>query len=122
MRFELNEQTWNRGFSDGETGAPLVSCACAVGTAEGWSSSSGYIEAKAFRNGFNATRPYAVRETHMTTTSTITPELRDQLLANYKSEDLTGEDSLFKQLKKALIERKRPCYRVFLRKAAMSPA
>jgi putative transposase len=42
----------------------------------------------------------------MTTTSTITPELLDQLLSNYKKpEDLTGEDGLFKQLKKALIER-----------------
>ena len=42
----------------------------------------------------------------MTTTSTLTPELLDQLLANYKKpEDLTGEDGLFKQLKKALIER-----------------
>ena len=42
----------------------------------------------------------------MTTKSTITPELLDQLLANYeKPEDLTGEEGLFKQLKKALIER-----------------
>ena len=42
----------------------------------------------------------------MTTESTITPELLDQLLANYKKpEDLTGENGLFKQLKKALIER-----------------
>src|SRR6478672_10822310 len=42
----------------------------------------------------------------MTPTSTITPELLDQLLANYeKPEDLTGEDGLFKQLKRALIER-----------------
>ena len=42
----------------------------------------------------------------MTTDSTITPELLDQLLANYeKPEDLTGENGLFKQLKKALIER-----------------
>ncbi len=42
----------------------------------------------------------------MTTDSTITPELLDQLLANYsKPEDLTGESGLFKQLKKALIER-----------------
>src|SRR6476620_5335001 len=42
----------------------------------------------------------------MTTTSTITPELLDQLLANYKNpEDLTGDDGLFKRLKKALIER-----------------
>src|SRR5918912_744551 len=40
------------------------------------------------------------------TNTTITPELLDQLLANYKNpEDLTGEDGLFKQLKKALIER-----------------
>ncbi|HZZ61226.1 MAG TPA: IS256 family transposase, partial [Roseiarcus sp.] len=42
----------------------------------------------------------------MTTGSTITPELLDQLLANYKKpEDLTGDDGLFKRLKKALIER-----------------
>jgi hypothetical protein len=32
----------------------------------------------------------------MTTSSTITPELLNQLLANYeKPEDLTGEDGLF---------------------------
>jgi putative transposase len=38
--------------------------------------------------------------------STITAELLDQLLSNYsKPEDLTGENGLFKQLKKALIER-----------------
>ena len=38
--------------------------------------------------------------------TTITPELLDQLLANYeKPEDLTGDSGLFKQLKKALIER-----------------
>jgi putative transposase len=42
----------------------------------------------------------------MTTNSTITPELLDQLLANYeRPEDLTGDGGLFKQLKKALIER-----------------
>jgi putative transposase len=42
----------------------------------------------------------------MTTETTITAELLDQLLANYsKPEDLTGENGLFKQLKKALIER-----------------
>jgi putative transposase len=42
----------------------------------------------------------------MTTDTTITPELLDQLLANYeKPEDLTGADGLFKRLKKALIER-----------------
>jgi len=40
------------------------------------------------------------------TKTAITPDLLDQLLANYsKPEDLTGEDGLFKQLKKALIER-----------------
>jgi putative transposase len=39
-------------------------------------------------------------------TTTITPELLDQLLANYeKPEDLTGDNGLFKQLMKALIER-----------------
>src|SRR4029079_10704315 len=44
----------------------------------------------------------------MTTETTITPELLDQLLANYeKPEDLTGVDGLFKQLKRALIERAR---------------
>ncbi|MCP4385280.1 MAG: IS256 family transposase [Hyphomicrobiales bacterium] len=42
----------------------------------------------------------------MTTETTITPELLDQLLANYeRPEDLTGDDGLLKQLKKALIER-----------------
>jgi hypothetical protein len=42
----------------------------------------------------------------MTTNSTITPELLDQLLANYeKPEDLTGEDGLLKQLTKAFIPR-----------------
>lgn len=42
----------------------------------------------------------------MTTSSTITPELLDQLLAGYRNpEDLTGDDGLFRQLKKALIER-----------------
>jgi putative transposase len=38
--------------------------------------------------------------------SAISPEVLDQLLAGYeKPEDLTGEAGLFKQLKKALIER-----------------
>jgi transposase-like protein len=42
----------------------------------------------------------------MATNFTITPELLDQLLTNYeKPEDLTGDDGLFMQLKKALIER-----------------
>src|SRR3974377_1471682 len=40
------------------------------------------------------------------TKTAITPDLLDQLLANYtKLEDVTGQDGLFKQLKKALIER-----------------
>src|SRR5438270_10370862 len=42
----------------------------------------------------------------MTSKSSITPEVLDQLLANYeRPEDLIGDDGLFKQLKKALIER-----------------
>ena len=42
----------------------------------------------------------------MTTKTAIPAELLDQLLANYsRPEDLTGDDGLFKQLKKALIER-----------------
>src|SRR5512144_1932779 len=42
----------------------------------------------------------------MTTKTAIPAELLDQLLANHsKPEDLTGDDGLFKQLKKALIER-----------------
>ena len=42
----------------------------------------------------------------MTTETTIAPELLDQLLSGYsKPEDLLGEEGLFKQLKKALIER-----------------
>src|SRR5271154_4898186 len=42
----------------------------------------------------------------MANDSTIAAELLDQLLANYaKPEDLLGEGGLFKQLKKALIER-----------------
>jgi putative transposase len=40
------------------------------------------------------------------TTRTLTPELLDQLLTGYeKPEDLTGDDGLFRRLKKALIER-----------------
>jgi putative transposase len=46
----------------------------------------------------------------MTTDTTITAELLDRLLANYeKPEDLTGAHGLFKQLKKALIERALGC-------------
>jgi putative transposase len=42
----------------------------------------------------------------MANDTTIAPEVLDQLLANYaKPEDLLGEEGLFKQLKKALIER-----------------
>jgi putative transposase len=42
----------------------------------------------------------------MANDSAIAPELLDQLLVNYsKPEDLLGDEGLFKQLKKALIER-----------------
>lgn len=42
----------------------------------------------------------------MTTETTIAPELLDQLLSGYsKPDDLLGENGLFRQLKKALIER-----------------
>lgn len=42
----------------------------------------------------------------MTTKTAIPETVLDQLLANYaQPEDLIGEDGLFKQLKKALIER-----------------
>jgi transposase-like protein len=42
----------------------------------------------------------------MTTETTIAPELLDRLLSGYsKPDDLLGEEGLFKQLKKALIER-----------------
>src|SRR5246127_113195 len=42
----------------------------------------------------------------MTNKTTITPELLDQLLANYeKPEDLTGDQGIFKQRKKALTGR-----------------
>jgi transposase-like protein len=42
----------------------------------------------------------------MANDTTVTPELLDQLLANCsKPEDLLGEEGLFKQLNKALIER-----------------
>ena len=42
----------------------------------------------------------------MTTKTAIPAAVLDQLLVNYtKPEDLTGENGLFKQLKKALIER-----------------
>ena len=40
------------------------------------------------------------------TTTILTHELLDQLLAGYeRPEDLTGDDGLFRRLKKALIER-----------------
>ena len=38
--------------------------------------------------------------------TSIRPEVLDELLADYEQpEDLLGEDGLFKQLKKALLER-----------------
>ena len=57
MRLEIDEHAWKRGFEDGEQGLPLRSCPYAVGTTESWSRHSGYIQGKAARNGYAATRP-----------------------------------------------------------------
>ena len=57
MRIEIDGQAWNRGFWDGELGKPLDCCPYAVKAAESLSWLSGYIEGKAFRNGFTATPP-----------------------------------------------------------------
>src|SRR5215470_7055724 len=57
MRIEMDRQAWNRGFWDGELGRPLDCCPYAVKAAESRSWLSGYIEGKAFRNGFTATPP-----------------------------------------------------------------
>jgi putative transposase len=47
-----------------------------------------------------------LKETHTTIDSKISSDLLDQLLAGYtKPDDLTGENGLFRRLKKALIER-----------------
>ena len=57
MRLTIDGNAWNRGFDDGEAGKPLQSCPYARGTTESLSWSSGYIEGKAARNGYNASRP-----------------------------------------------------------------
>ena len=57
MRIEIDGQAWNQGFWDGELGKPLDCCRYAVGAAQSLSWLSGYIEGKAFRNGFKPPRP-----------------------------------------------------------------
>jgi ribosome modulation factor len=57
MRIVINEQAWNRGFWDGDSGKPSHACPCAVDADERLSWLSGYIEGKAFRNGYIATPP-----------------------------------------------------------------
>jgi ribosome modulation factor len=57
MRIEINEQAWNRGFWDGDSGKPSHVCPYAVDADERLSWVSGYIEGKAFRNGYIATQP-----------------------------------------------------------------
>ena len=57
MRLTIDGDAWNQGFWDGEAGKPRHSCQYPAGSTEAWSWSSGYIEGKAARNGFKATRP-----------------------------------------------------------------
>src|SRR5690349_15338208 len=57
MRIDIDGQPWDRGFWDGEAGKPLNSSPYAPGTSASLSWSSGYVEGKAFRNGFIATPP-----------------------------------------------------------------
>ena len=57
MRIEINEQAWNRGFWDGDSREPSHACPYAVDADERLSWLSGYIEGKAFRNGYIATPP-----------------------------------------------------------------
>ena len=57
MRLEIDGDAWNQGFYDGEEGKPQHSCPYPVGSTEGWSWSSGYIEGKAARHGYAASRP-----------------------------------------------------------------
>ena len=61
MRLTIDGNAWNRGFWDGEQGLPLRSCPYASGTTEGLAWSSGYIEGKAARHGYKATRPSSPR-------------------------------------------------------------
>lgn len=57
MRIDINEQAWNRGFWDGDSGKPSLACPYGVESDERLSWASGYIEGKAFRNGYIATPP-----------------------------------------------------------------
>ena len=57
MRIQIDGQAWDKGFEDGEQGAPLFVCPYEPGTTESLSWVSGYIEGKAARNGYSATRP-----------------------------------------------------------------
>jgi ribosome modulation factor len=57
MRIEINEQAWNRGFWDGESGEPSHACPHAVHADERLSWLSGYIEGKAFRTATSPPRP-----------------------------------------------------------------
>jgi ribosome modulation factor len=57
MRIDIKEQAWNRGFWDGDSAKPNHPCPYAVGSDERLSWISGYIEGKAFRNGYIATPP-----------------------------------------------------------------
>jgi ribosome modulation factor len=57
MRIDINEQAWNRGFWDGDAGKPSHACPYALDADERLSWASGYIEGKAFRNGYIATPP-----------------------------------------------------------------
>jgi ribosome modulation factor len=56
MRIEIDGQVWDKGFEDGEQGKHLLSCPYPPGTTESLSWVSGYIEGKAARNGYSATR------------------------------------------------------------------
>ena len=56
MRIEIDGQAWDKGFDDGEQGASLFLCPYEQGTTESLSWVSGYIEGKAARNAYSATR------------------------------------------------------------------
>ena len=47
MRIDINEQAWNRGFWDGDSGKPSLACPYGVESEERLSWASGYIEGKA---------------------------------------------------------------------------
>ena len=55
-RIEIDGQAWDRGFEDGEQGKALLTCPYATGTTQSLAWVSGYIEGKAARNGYSATR------------------------------------------------------------------